>query len=361
MPKKNKRNDERKRKLIEKKKDVKILKKTKTINLFKKDYNTSSKTVILKAKKNQLRCHYCKILMLRTNYARHLKKFHSTNLDEKKEINREIISKDKYSESFSKIKSLIESSEESISKDSYTEERKDALKFNKRDDNFNKTESNDFFNELSNTEENRINLIIKFGNLDFNGTIIYKLPNNIKYGIYTFPKTSFIWEKSITKYDIPQLYFNRPTGFSLFSSISDIKRIKKFYVTNHNQYIIHEFSKIKKKNIEGMHIYINLADYSEWKILLKIPQSYSDKEDTVLIEINFPDEFPFEKPFVEIKYYNIGFKNEFRNNKEYQLFLKLWTPHNTIEELLLQIKETIDITNKTYKLKNIDEEKKKNF
>lgn len=185
------------------------------------------------------------------------------------------------------------------------------------------------------------------------------MPNNIKYGIYTFPKTSFIWEKSITKYDIPQLYFNRPTGFSLFSSISDIKRIKKFYVTNHNQYIIHEFLKMKKKNIEGMHIYINLADYSEWKILLKIPKSYPDKEDTVLIEINFPDEFPFEKPFVEIKYYNIGFKNEFRNNKEYQLFLKLWTPHNTIEELLLQIKETIDITNKTYKLKNIDEEKKK--
>lgn len=64
--------------------------------------------------------------MLRTNYARHLKKFHSTNLDEKIEINREIISKDKYSKSFSKIKSLIESSEESITKDSYTEESKDA-------------------------------------------------------------------------------------------------------------------------------------------------------------------------------------------------------------------------------------------
>lgn len=352
---------------MEKKKKTKILKKSSTSYSYKNRNNILTKPSKLKAKKNQLRCHYCKFLMLRSNYARHLKLHDSNNkYNKKNENNRNKKLEESYSsysnsKSISESNSLNESSKESIPQISKSEQNSEILTYKENEKSVTKSEIVEFYNEFSNFEENKIYFIIKFGINDFNGTIIYKFPNTEKYNIYTFPKPSFIWEKAISKYDIPQLYFNRPTGFSIFSSISDIKVIKQFYITNHEKYILHEFSNIKKRYIEGMHIYINKKSYSEWNILYKKLHNSSDKEDTILIEIFFPDEFPFEKPLIKLDYYNIGFKNKCINNNEYRIFIKNWKPHNTIEELLLQIKETIDNTYKYYQLKNIDEEKKKCF
>ena len=66
---------------------------------------------------------------------------------------------------------------------------------------------------------------------------------------------------------------------------------------------------------------MNIVDYSEWKVLYKIPKINSDKKDTILIKIYFPDEFPFENPLIDIEYFSIGFKNAFRNNNEYKFFM----------------------------------------
>ena len=76
MSKKKEKKDKTKINKVQKKKDKKLKKSIKSHSLIK-DNVKSTKTAILKAKKNQLRCHYCKLLMLRSNYARHLKSQHS--------------------------------------------------------------------------------------------------------------------------------------------------------------------------------------------------------------------------------------------------------------------------------------------
>ena len=216
--------------LIIKKKKYKIHKNLSKIKTSLKGNIISSKFVLLKAKKNQLRCHYCKLLMLRRNYARHLKSQHSDKFKKIIEIKNRNIFNRSNTKLVSKSESITERIKNSISKLSESEEFSESLTSKINDKNNKKEDIDDYYNEFAGTEENRINLILKFGNIDFNGTIICKLPDNNKYTIYTFPKPSFIWEKAITKYDIPQLCFNRPSGFSLFSSISDIKKIKNFYI-----------------------------------------------------------------------------------------------------------------------------------
>ena len=388
---KKKLNNKSKKNRLEKenKKKNKIIKKYTKINLLNKRDRSTTNHSNLKAKKNQLRCHYCKLLMLRSNYARHLK-LHDSNKSKKEvkikknkifkesrsnvisefkkenESSKEFIPKismsDESGDSISSIENeenLTKSEKDAIPKISMSDESGDSISSSENEENLTKSEKNIFYNELSNFEENEINFIIKFGNIDFYGTIIYRFPNTEKYNIYTFPKSSFIWENAITKYDIPQLYFNRPTEFSIFSSISDIKAIKQFYITNHKKYILHEFSNIKKRYIEGIHIYMSNKSYNNWNILYKKLHKSSNKEDIILIEIFFPDEFPFEKPLINLNYYNIGFKNKFNNN--YKTFIHWLNPHNTIEKLILSIKEIIDNTYKYYEIKDIDEEKKKKF
>ena len=358
---KKKLNNKSKKNRLEKenKKKNKIIKKYTKINLLNKRDSSTTNHSNLKAKKNQLRCHYCKLLMLRNNYARHLKLYDSNKSKKEVKIKKNKIFKESRSNVISEFKKENESSKEFIPKISMSDESGDSISSIENEENLTKSEKDVFYNELSNFEENEINFIIKFGNIDFYGTIIYRFPNTEKYNIYTFPKSSFIWENAITKYDIPQLYFNRPTEFSIFSSISDIKAIKQFYITNHKKYILHEFSNIKKRYIEGIHIYMSNKSYNNWNILYKKLHKSSNKEDIILIEIFFPDEFPFEKPLINLNYYNIGFKNKFNNN--YKTFIHWLNPHNTIEKLILSIKEIIDNTYKYYEIKDIDEEKKKKF
>ena len=142
MPKTNKRNYERKNKFLIKNKDDKLLKKSKRMKLCTKNVNIPIKTAILKAKKNQLRCHYCKLLLLRSNnIARHLKTQHPKNPDKKNEFNGEIVSKDENFGTFSKISGSNESREESNSNNSDNEESEDNLKSNNNQENFIKIES----------------------------------------------------------------------------------------------------------------------------------------------------------------------------------------------------------------------------
>ena len=91
--------------------------------------------------------------------------------------------------------------------------------------------------------------------------------------------------------------------------------------------------------------------YNDWNILYKQLHKNSKEEDIILIEIFFPDEFPFEKPLINFNYYNIGFKNKYNNN--YKTFIHRWNPHNTIEKLILSIKKIIDNTYKYYQITRV--------
>ena len=406
-------------------------KKSVNIISFIKDTHISKKFIPLKTKKNQLRCHYCKLPMLRSNYARHLKT-HLKSFNSSNKIKKETKKNKSYVKQISCSNSPISKSSSSISELSKSEEsdnNSESKSENKIQENFDdrhlkthlksfnssnkikketkknksyvkqiscsnspiskssssiselsKSEESDnnseskcenkiqenfddyyFTNELRNTDDNKFELEIKFGNIDFNGTIIYKFPNSTKYTVYAFKKSSYFWKYSKTKYDIPQLYINRPRNFSFFSSISDIKMIKKFYETYHDKIILQEFKKVQKKNIQGIKVYINIDLISEWKVIYKNINLNLENGDDILVELYFPLDFPFERPMINIEYYTYGLKFRFLNCDEYMMFMNFWKPYYNIEELIIKIKNILDNLRGCYKPKNINDKMKNEY
>ena len=153
MSKKNERMNKIKKRRQRQKRNNKNPKKSTTSNKPSKDNIISQKITFLKAKKNQLRCHYCKLLMLRTNYSRHLKTQHKDKSNKENELNKESNYNEKYYESFSKTNSLKESSDWGIPKISENEENEYSISSKKSEENFKNDDYLYFFNELANTEE----------------------------------------------------------------------------------------------------------------------------------------------------------------------------------------------------------------
>ena len=343
------------------KKGRNINKKSESITSFIKENQISKKTVPLKTKKNQLRCHYCHLPMLRSNYARHLKTQHRNSLNISKKINKETIKKESYKKSNCNYNTNNSKSSSFISKFIKSKEREFNSESKSSDMSLENNNHYNFINHLRNADDNKINLKLEFGDIDYNGTIIYKFPNSTNYKIYTFKKSTFSWNYAITKYDIPQLDINRPREFSVFSSISDIKQIKKFYEVNHDKIILQEYMNIQKKNIQGINLYVNIDSISDWKVIYKNEDMNSDNKDDILVEIYFPTDFPFENPWITIEYYTYGLINQFMNSDEYMLIKHFWKPWYKIEKLIIDIKNILDKIKREYKPKNVNEEKKKKY